>query len=71
VVALRWDNAHPLLIAATTAEGRPIGDSCCRSPQVMKFAVEPTAAYEVQIMLASAWGHDERQPFELAASLEF
>jgi hypothetical protein len=37
----------------------------------MRFAVQPTSAYELRIMLATEWGRDERQPFELAASLEF
>jgi hypothetical protein len=71
VVRLSWDNAHPLLLAVTTADGVPIRGSCCRSPQVVTLAVEPASAYELQIMLVTAWGRDEHQPFELTTSLAF
>jgi hypothetical protein len=71
IVRLTWDNGHPLLVAVTTADGTPIHASCCRSPQLVTVAVVPGSAYELQIMLVTAWGHDERQPFELTTSWEF
>ncbi len=71
VVKLTWDNEHPLLIAVTTADGIPLRTGCCRSPQVLTLAVEPASAYELQIMLVTAWGRDEHQPFELTTALQF
>jgi hypothetical protein len=71
LVRLTWDNGHPLLLAVITADGTPIHTSCCRSPQVVTLAVEPASGYEVQIMLVTAWGRYEHQPFELTTSLEF
>jgi hypothetical protein len=71
VVRLRWDNGYPLLLAVTTADGVAIRASCCRSPQSLALAVEAASAYELQIMLVTAWGREDHQPFELTTSLEF
>ena len=71
IVRLQWDNGLPLLLAVTTADGLPIRASCCRSPQVLRLAVEAASAYELQIMLVTAWGREEHQPFELTTLLEF
>jgi hypothetical protein len=70
-VRLRWDDGHPLLIAVTTADGVPIETNCCRSPQVLTLPVQAASAYELQIMLMTAWGREEHQRFELTTSLEF
>jgi hypothetical protein len=70
-VKLTWDNGRPLLLAVITADGTPIHASCCRSPQSVTLAVESASGYEVQIMLLTAWGRYELQPFELTTSLEF
>jgi hypothetical protein len=71
VVRLQWDNGLPLLLAITAADGVPIRTGCCRSPQSLTVAVEAGAAYELQIMLVTAWGRDEHQPFELTTSFAF
>jgi hypothetical protein len=71
VVKLRWDNAHPLLLAVTTADGVPTRASCCRSPQFLRLPVEAASAYELQVLLVTTWGREEHQPFELTTSLEF
>lgn len=65
VVRLTWDNGHPLLLAVTNADGTPIHSSCCRSPQLVTLAVEPGSGYELQVLLLTPWGRDERQLFEL------
>jgi hypothetical protein len=71
VVRLRWDSGHPLQLAVITADGVRIRASCCRSPQSLTLAVEAASAYELQIMLVTAWGRDEHQPFEVTSSLTF
>jgi hypothetical protein len=68
---LRWDDGHPLLLAVTAADGAPLVTTCCRSPQELRLRVDGASAYELQVMLVTAWGREEHQPFELTTSLEF
>jgi hypothetical protein len=71
VVRLQWDDDHPLLMAAATADGVPITATCCRSPQQLRVVAQPDSTYELQVMLMTPWGHGEHQPFQLTASWEF
>jgi hypothetical protein len=71
IVTLKWDDDHPLLLALQAADGTPLGTACCRSPQRLTLPVETASAYELHVMLMTAWGRDEHQPFESTTSLEF
>jgi hypothetical protein len=68
---LTWDNGHPLLLAIQTVAGVPMGSACCRSPRRLTLAIEAASTYELHVMLATAWGRDEVQRFELTTSLQF
>jgi hypothetical protein len=71
VVRLHWNNQHPLLLAAATADGIPITSSCCNSPQELRLVAETGASYELQVMLVTAWGYGEHQPFQLSTAWQF
>ena len=71
VVRLEWDNQHPLLIAAATADGIPITASCCNSPQELRLVAQPDSTYELQVMLVTVWGQGDHQPFQLTTSWQF
>jgi hypothetical protein len=71
VIHLQWNNEHPLLLAAATADGIPITASCCNSPQELRLVAEAGASYELQVMLVTAWGHGEHQPFQLTTAWQF
>jgi hypothetical protein len=68
---LTWDNGHPLLLAIQTIAGVPMSTACCRSPQQLTLAIEAASTYELRVMLATPWGRDEIQPFELMISKQF
>jgi hypothetical protein len=69
-VALNWDNQHALVLSLKTPDGLVKGLGCCRSPRMLKLAVETGSVFEVQVTLPKTWGSDESQKFELITTLE-
>jgi hypothetical protein len=70
VAGLNWDDRHALVLSLKTLDGAEKGTACCRSPLVLKLAVEAGSVYEVQIAFLKAWGGEETQKFHLTTSLE-